>query len=503
MRAFVGRGGSGCSSSGSSVGAPAATARPALSRTSRGFHHAPSVSARAAPPVAAAEAPATAGGADGGGAPARRCVFFSFSRPRIYGLPRRPVSLSLTHHHHHHQTLSTLPTSLRVLSGVQPTGDLHLGNYLGAIRPWVQLQADHDAFFCVVDLHAITVQPHDPAALRDATRAAAALYLAAGVDVSPTGAGATIFTQSHVPAHAELAWLLQCVSPLGWLHRMTQYKEKARAAKGGVEGGSEEDGSEGSGEDGATSSGSDATTSSSGGGGEVGAGLLTYPVLMAADILLYRAGLVPVGADQKQHIELARDLAARVNSRFGGRAWKKMGGRGGRILTVPEPLIQTSGARIMSLTDGTSKMSKSNPAPGSRINLLDPPDVIASKIKRAKTDAEAGISAVSASDGVTPRPEAANLLTIYSAVTGLSPEAAAAEVGGLSWGDFKPRLAEAVVEHLRPLQAGYARFAGDPAGLDAVLGAGAARAGEVAEGTLADVRQAMGFVPRPPPPPAV
>ena len=374
------------------------------------------------------------------------------------------------------------------------------------------LQASHDAFFCVVDLHAITVQPHDPAALRAATRAAAALYLAAGVDVStsPGGAGATIFTQSHVPAHAELAWLLQCVAPLGWLHRMTQYKEKARAAKGmeggGGEGGEEggEGGEEGSGS-GTESDGAGGTSSSSsaaGGGGEVGAGLLTYPVLMAADILLYRAALVPVGADQKQHIELARDLAARVNARFGGRSWKKLGGRGGRLLTVPEPLIQASGARIMSLTDGTAKMSKSNPAPGSRINLLDPPDMVAAKVKRAQTDAHAGIAPVSygAGGATTPRPEAANLLTIYGAVTGLDPEAVAAEVGGLSWGDFKPRLADAVVEHLRPLQAEYARFAADPAGLDAVLGAGAARAGEVADATLADVRQAMGFVPRPPPP---
>jgi tryptophanyl-tRNA synthetase len=390
--------------------------------------------------------------------------------------------------HHQSGPVSSFPFSsfsLRVLSGVQPTGDLHLGNYLGAIRPWVSLQADHDAFFCVVDLHAITVQPHDPAALHASTRSAAALYLAAGVDP----ATATIFTQSHVPAHAELAWLLQCVTPLGWLHRMTQYKEKARAARGGD--GEEEDGE--AEESGGESSSASASSSSS---REVGAGLLTYPVLMASDILLYRAALVPVGADQKQHIELARDLAGRVNSRFGGRGWKKLGGRGGRLLAVPEPLIQASGARVMSLTDGTSKMSKSNPAPGSRINLLDSPDTIAAKIKRAKTDGEAGIAAL-APDGATPRPEAANLLTIYSAVTGMAPEAAAADVAGLSWGDFKPRLADAVVAHLAPLQAAYAGFAADPAGLDAVLGAGAEKAGAVAEATLADVRQAMGFVARP------
>ena len=393
--------------------------------------------------------------------------------------------------------------SLRVLSGVQPTGDLHLGNYLGAIRPWVSLQADHDAFFCVVDLHAITVQPHDPAALRASTRAAAALYLAAGVDP----ASATIFTQSHVPAHAELAWLLQCVTPLGWLHRMTQYKEKARAMRGGDGDGESEEGAEAGSEESEGEAGGEASSSSSsrsgggGGGGEVGAGLLTYPVLMASDILLYRAALVPVGADQKQHIELARDLAGRVNSRFGGRAWKKMGGRGGRLLAVPEPLIQASGARVMSLTDGTSKMSKSNPAPGSRINLLDDPATIAAKVKRAKTDTEAGIAAFGGPDGTIPRPEAANLLTIYSAVTGMSPEAAAADVAGLSWGAFKPRLADAVVAHLAPLQAAYAGFASDPAGLDAVLGAGAEKAGAVAEATLADVRQAMGFVARPPPPP--
>ena len=369
---------------------------------------------------------------------------------------------------------------------MQPTGDLHLGNYLGALRPWSALQSTHDAFFCVVDLHAITVQPHDPAALAASTRAAAALYLASGIDPQ----NATIFTQSHVPAHAELAWLLQCVTPLGWLHRMTQYKEKARAVKG-TDGGESDEGEE-SGSDGASSSPSSSSSSSR----EVGAGLLTYPVLMAADILLYRAALVPVGADQKQHIELARDLAARVNTRFGGRGWKKLGGRGGRLLTVPEPLIQTSGARIMSLTDGTAKMSKSNPAPGSRVNLLDPPEVIAAKIKRATTDAETGIASVSG-DGVTPRPEAANLLTIYAAVTGMSPEEAAADVASCSWGEFKPRLADAVVEHLRPLQAAYAGFAADPAGLDALLGAGADRAGAVAEATLADVRQAMGFTARP------
>lgn len=353
---------------------------------------------------------------------------------------------------------------------MQPTGGIHLGNYLGAIRGWAGLQAGADAFFCVVDLHAITA-PHDPAALRASTRSNAALFLAAGVDPKE----ATVFVQSHVPAHAELAWLLQCGTPLGWLRRMTQYKDKAAKQTKREGGGSESDGG--------------ATPSSSSDEASVGTGLLTYPVLMAADILLYRADLVPVGDDQKQHIELCRDVAERFNARYGGRAWKKLGGRGGRIFVPPEPLIQKASARVMSLTDGTSKMSKSDANDASRINLLDQPAVIAKKIKSAKTDAIAGLTLDPA------RPEARNLLSIYAAVAGVTPEEAAAESASLSWGEFKPRLADAVVEHLRPVQTAHAAIMADPGALDAVLAAGAAKAAGVAGETLADARSAMGFMP--------
>jgi tryptophanyl-tRNA synthetase len=231
----------------------------------------------------------------------------------------------------------------RVLSGVQPTGALHLGNWLGAIRNWVELQDSHDTFFCVVDLHAITV-PHDPARLAEDTLSTAALYLACGIDP----ARSTVFVQSQVSAHSELAWLLNCVTPLNWLERMIQFKEKAIKQ-----------------------------------GDQVSVGLLDYPVLMAADILLYDADRVPVGEDQKQHLELARDIAQqRINARFGR---KGADGEPEAILKVPEPLILKEGARVMSLTDGSSKMSKSDPNEGSRITLLDPPELITKKIKRAKT----------------------------------------------------------------------------------------------------------------------
>lgn len=381
-------------------------------------------------------------------------------------LPWR-VSCSLTHPIHSN------PHSQRVLSGVQPTGGIHLGNYLGAVRQWVGLQTDHDAFYCVVDLHAVTL-PHSPSDLLAATRSNAAIYLAAGVDPSRSA----VFAQSHVPAHTELAWLLTCYTPLGWLRRMVQYKDKVAKQGGGGEMGPASSDSEGGGPPPSADE-------------SVGAGLLTYPVLMAADILAYRADLVPVGEDQKQHIELARDLADRFNSKFGGRAWKKMGGRGGRLFVPPEPITPTGGgARVMSLTDGTSKMSKSAPSDASRINLLDAPDVIASKIKRAKTDASAGITGLDAS-----RPEARNLVSIYAAVTDRTVADVEAEVAALTWGEFKPRLADAVVEHLRPLQTRHAAIMADIGALDAFLADGADRASAVASGTLDDVRQAMGFVP--------
>lgn len=337
----------------------------------------------------------------------------------------------------------------RVLSGVQPTGTVHLGNYLGAIRNWVNLQDMYDTYFMVVDLHAITV-PHTPKELLESTRNGAALYIACGID--PTKA--KIFVQSHVSAHAEMAWLLSCITPVGWLKKMIQFKEKSRKA----------------------------------GNEEVGTGLLTYPVLMAADILLYQSDLVPVGEDQKQHLELARDLAERANYLFGGKKAKKMGCKYTRLFKVPDPFIPPAGARVMSLQDGTSKMSKSAESDLSRINLLDSPDVIMNKIKKAKTDAFEGLEIDN-----PERPEARNLLSIYQCVTGMSQEAVMQEVGDMRWGDFKPVLTDALIEHLRPIQARYEEVIGDQAYLDAVLADGAESAAVEADATLENVRRAMGF----------
>ncbi|MCP9818104.1 tryptophan--tRNA ligase [Synechococcus sp. Cruz-9H2] len=331
----------------------------------------------------------------------------------------------------------------RVLSGVQPTGALHLGNWLGAIRNWVSLQHDHDTFFCVVDLHAITV-PHDPAQLAENTRRTAALYLASGIDPELS----SVFVQSQVAAHSELTWLLNCVTPLNWLERMIQFKEKARKQ-----------------------------------GENVSVGLLDYPVLMAADILLYDADLVPVGEDQKQHLELARDIAQqRINARFAPEERP--------LLKVPEPLILAEGARVMSLVDGRSKMSKSDPNEGSRINLLDPPELITRKIKRAKTDPVMGLEF-----GNPERPEADNLLGLYALLSGVGREAAARQCAQMGWGQFKPLLAEAAVEALRPLQERYDEILAEPGYLDQVLRSGRERASAVAEASLERVRTAMGFLP--------
>ncbi|CAK6688593.1 tryptophan--tRNA ligase [Synechococcus sp. CBW1107] len=331
----------------------------------------------------------------------------------------------------------------RVLSGVQPTGSLHLGNWLGAIRNWVSLQDDHDTFFCVVDLHAITV-PHDPALLAENTLRTAALYLASGIDPERS----SVFVQSQVTAHSELTWLLNCVTPLNWLERMIQFKEKARKQ-----------------------------------GENVSVGLLDYPVLMAADILLYDADLVPVGEDQKQHLELARDIAQqRINARFAPEDEP--------LLKVPEPLILTEGARVMSLADGRSKMSKSDPNEGSRVNLLDPPELITRKIKRAKTDPVMGLEF-----GNPERPEADNLLGLYALLSGVGREAAARECASMGWGQFKPLLAEAAVEALRPLQERYEAIRAEAGYLDQVLRRGRERASVVAEASLERVRAAMGFLP--------
>ena len=332
----------------------------------------------------------------------------------------------------------------RVLSGVQPTGALHLGNWLGAIRNWVALQDSHDTYVCVVDLHAITV-PHDPAKLAQDSLSTAALYLACGMDPERC----SIFIQSQVAAHSELCWLLNCVTPLNWLERMIQFKEKAVKQ-----------------------------------GDNVSVGLLDYPVLMAADILLYDADLVPVGEDQKQHLELARDIAQqRINARFGT--------EDASVLKVPEPLILKEGARVMSLTDGRSKMSKSDPNEGSRITLLDPPELITKKIKRAKTDPERGLEF-----GNPGRPETDNLLGLYAILSGKGREAAAAECAEMGWGQFKPLLAEATVAALQPIQRRHQELMGDRAELDRVLAVGRDQAETVATATLERVRDALGFAKR-------
>ena len=329
----------------------------------------------------------------------------------------------------------------RVLSGVQPTGALHLGNWLGAIRNWVDLQETHDTFVCVVDLHAITV-PHDPSRLAEDTRSTAALYLACGMDPKRC----SVFVQSQVAAHSELCWLLNCVTPLNWLERMIQFKEKAVKQ-----------------------------------GDNVSVGLLDYPVLMAADILLYDADLVPVGEDQKQHLELARDIALqRINARFGDKETP--------VLKVPKPMILKEGARVMSLTDGRSKMSKSDPNEGSRITLLDPPELITKKIKRAKTDPERGLEF-----GNPDRPETDNLLGLYAILSGKGREQAATECAEMGWGQFKPLLAEATVSALEPIQARYRELMQDPTELDQVLRTGREKAETVANATLERVRDALGF----------
>ncbi|WP_114992209.1 tryptophan--tRNA ligase [Synechococcus sp. UW179A] len=330
----------------------------------------------------------------------------------------------------------------RVLSGVQPTGALHLGNWLGAIRNWVDLQKDHDTFFCVVDLHAITV-PHDPDRLAQDTLSTAALYLACGLDPDHS----TVFVQSQVAAHSELCWLLNCVTPLNWLERMIQFKEKAVKQ-----------------------------------GDNVSVGLLDYPVLMAADILLYDADLVPVGEDQKQHLELARDIAQqRINARFGKVETP--------VLKVPKPLILKEGARVMSLTDGRSKMSKSDPNEGSRISLLDPPELIAKKIKRAKTDPERGLEFDN-----PDRPETDNLLGLYAILSGKGRDVVAQECIEMGWGQFKPLLAEATIAALEPIQERYHLLMDDRAQLEMVLQKGHERAGTVADCTVRRTREAMGFL---------
>jgi tryptophanyl-tRNA synthetase len=330
----------------------------------------------------------------------------------------------------------------RVLSGVQPTGSLHLGNYLGAIRNWVEGQSEYDNYFCVVDLHAITV-PHDPKVLAENTYKVAALYLACGINLNHS----TIFVQSHIPAHAELTWLFNCITPLNWLEGMIQFKEKATKQ-----------------------------------GENVNVGLLDYPVLMAADILLYQADLVPVGEDQKQHLELTRDIAIRLNFQFGTEKQP--------VLKLPKPLIRQEGARVMSLTDGTKKMSKSDPSELSRINLLDSAEEIQKKIKRCKTDPQRGLIFDD-----PERPECHNLLTLYMLLSGQSKAAVAAECAEMGWGQFKPLLTDAAIAALQPIQTRYQEVVAEPGYLESVLKQGKEKAGAVANQTLGQVRTALGFAP--------
>ncbi|OUC13755.1 MAG: tryptophan--tRNA ligase [Alkalinema sp. CACIAM 70d] len=328
----------------------------------------------------------------------------------------------------------------RVLSGIQPTGDLHLGNYLGAIRNWVEIQENYDSFLFMADLHAITV-PHDPAQLANNTYKVAATYLASGISLDH----ATIFVQSHIAAHSELAWLLNCITPLNWLERMIQFKEKAIKQ-----------------------------------GEDVSVGLLDYPVLQAADILLYEPDLVPVGEDQKQHLELTRDIAQRFNHKFGSEE--------NPVLKVPTPLIRKEGARVMSLTDGTKKMSKSDPSELSRINLLDSPETITQKIKKCKTDPTRGLEFDN-----PDRPECNNLLTLYMLLSGQSKEAVAQECAEMGWGQFKPLLTETTIAALKPIQDKYHAIMDDKGYLESVLKQGKEKAAEVANATLLKAKQALGY----------
>ncbi len=327
----------------------------------------------------------------------------------------------------------------RVFSGIQPTGNLHLGNYLGAIRNWVTMQDQFECIYCVVDLHAIT-QPQDPATLRSGIREMTAALLASGIDPDRS----ILFQQSQVRVHAELAWVLMCTARVGWLNRMTQFKDKAGKDREGAS-----------------------------------AGLYTYPVLQAADILAYKATHVPVGEDQKQHLELTRDIATKFNTDMGV-----------DLFPLPLPVIQGPATRVMSLRDGSTKMSKSDASDASRINLTDDADSIAQKVKRAKSDADALPSEAA---GLAGRPEAANLVGIMAALTNSSVADVLAQYGGKGFGVFKPALAEAMVAVLAPINARFAALRDDTATIDAVLAKGAVRARAIAEPVLAEVHRAVGF----------
>ncbi len=338
----------------------------------------------------------------------------------------------------------------RVFSGMQPTGSLHLGNYLGAMLQWIELQRTHECIYCVVDLHAITVW-QEPAELRSAIRQVTAAYIASGLDPKKS----ILFNQSQVAEHAELAWIFNCVARLGWLNRMTQFKEKA---------------------------GKDRENAS--------VGLYAYPNLMAADILAYRATHVPVGEDQKQHLELARDIAQKFNTDF-RESIEQAGFADGVFFPLPEPVITGPATRVMSLRDGTKKMSKSDPSDLSRINLSDDADTIARKIQKAKTDPE---PLPSEEKGLEGRPEAENLVGIYAALVGSSKADVLAEFGGAQFSAFKKRLAEAAVERLAPIAAETRRLLSDPAEIDRTLIDGARRARAIARPIMDKVRDIVGFI---------
>lgn len=338
----------------------------------------------------------------------------------------------------------------RVFSGMQPTGSLHLGNYLGAMLQWIKLQDTHECIYCVVDMHAITVW-QDPKELRNATRLVTAAYIACGLDPKKT----IIFNQSQVHQHAELAWVFNCVARLGWLNRMTQFKEKA---------------------------GKDRENAS--------VGLYAYPNLMAADILVYRATHVPVGEDQKQHLELTRDIAQKFNNDF-RESIIEAGFEDGIFFPLPEPVITGPATRVMSLRDGTKKMSKSDPSDLSRINLLDDADTTARKIQKAKTDPE---PLPTEEAGFAGRPEAENLVGIYAALANTDVASVLREFGGGQFSTFKKALAELAVEKLSPISTEMKRLANDPAEIDRILTDGARRAEAIAAPIMDRVKDIVGFI---------
>ena len=330
---------------------------------------------------------------------------------------------------------------MRIFSGIQPSGGLTLGNYLGALRRFAEKQGEVETVYCLVDLHAITVW-QEPERLRQQTREAAAAFMAAGIDPAQS----VLFVQSHVPAHAELAWLLSCVARLGWMNRMTQFKDKA---------------------------GKNAEAAS--------LGLYAYPALMAADILAYHATHVPVGEDQKQHIELTRDIAAKFNHDYGV-----------DFFPMPEPVIEGAATRVMSLRDGTKKMSKSDPSDASRINLTDDADAIAQKIRKARTDADPLPGAM---EGLKDRPEARNLVNIFAALSDETPDAVLARFEGQGFGAFKPALADLAVSVLAPITGRMNELMADPDEIDRILRAGAVRADAIAAPIVAEAREIMGMIP--------